>query len=180
MRRVKTRVAAAALALAVTVPFWASSTPAQGVTTEPNRVLIVLFDQMLPQYADQFHMPNFRGAARRGHELQERLPRLHGLRDRDQPQRDRLGAAAEAHGLGRRGVPGRGQPLARRRATDDAHHRRLSLTPTSHALNDEGYPKLADYLHEDASGTKFITVGEKSYAVRARPALPATSPVRPI
>ena len=66
MRRVKTRVAAAALALAVTVPFWASSTPAQGVTTEPNRVLIVLFDQMVPKYADQFNMPNFRALRGQG------------------------------------------------------------------------------------------------------------------
>ena len=28
--------------------------------TPANRVLIVLFDQMVPQYADQFAMPNFR------------------------------------------------------------------------------------------------------------------------
>ena len=26
----------------------------------PTRVLVVLFDQMVPQYADQFAMPNFR------------------------------------------------------------------------------------------------------------------------
>ena len=66
MKRVKTRVAAAALVLAVTVPFWAGSTPAHGVTTEPNRVLIVLFDQMVPKYADQFNMPNFRALRGQG------------------------------------------------------------------------------------------------------------------
>ena len=27
---------------------------------DPNRVLIVFFDQMIPQYANQFNMPNFR------------------------------------------------------------------------------------------------------------------------
>ena len=31
--------------------------------------------------------------------------------------------------------------------------------------NNAGYPKLADYLHTAQPGTKFITVGEKSYAV---------------
>ena len=60
MKRMRTRLAAAALALAVTVPFWANSTPAQGVPATPNRVVIVLFDQMVPKYADQFDMPNFR------------------------------------------------------------------------------------------------------------------------
>ena len=29
------------------------------------------------------------------------------------------------------------------------------------------YPKLADYLHTTYPGTKFITVGEKSYAVES-------------
>ncbi len=31
----------------------------------------------------------------------------------------------------------------------------------------EPYPKLADYLHTADPGTKFITVGEKSYAVES-------------
>ena len=33
----------------------------RAASAPPNRVLIVLFDQMIPQYADQFDMPNFRG-----------------------------------------------------------------------------------------------------------------------
>ena len=33
--------------------------------------------------------------------------------------------------------------------------------------NGVAYPKLADYLHTAYPGTKFITVGEKSYAVES-------------
>ena len=43
----------------------------------------------------------------------------------------------------------------------------LSLTDFGTLVNHEGYPKLADYLHTAYPGTKFITVGEKSYAVES-------------
>ncbi len=41
----------------------------------------------------------------------------------------------------------------------------LSLDQFQTLVNSEGYPKLSDYLHTAFPGTKFITVGEKSYAV---------------
>src|SRR4026209_2004802 len=57
--RIKLVVLVAIVGLAV--PTWAGSTVvAQTAPERPNRVLIVLFDQMLPGYADQFDMPNFR------------------------------------------------------------------------------------------------------------------------
>ena len=42
----------------------------------------------------------------------------------------------------------------------------LSLADFGTIVNDADYPKLADYLHT-ARGTKFIMVGEKSYAVES-------------
>ena len=49
----------------------------------------------------------------------------------------------------------------------------LTLDQFGTLVNHEGYPKLADYLHAKFPGTKFITVGEKSYAVES-----ATAPSR--
>ena len=116
------------------------------------------------------------------------VPRLHGLRDRDQPQRDRVRPAPEAHGMGRRGV-------SRHRATCSAAAPAtmwvtgdLTLDQFGTLVDHEGYPKLADYLHAKFPGTKFITVGEKSYAVESATradratspcVCPAASPTRP-
>ena len=43
----------------------------------------------------------------------------------------------------------------------------LSLADFGTLVTGADYPKLADYLHEAYPGTKFITVGEKSYAVES-------------
>ncbi len=43
----------------------------------------------------------------------------------------------------------------------------LSLADFGTLIEHEGYPKLADYLHDAFPGTKFIAVGEKSYAVES-------------
>ncbi len=43
----------------------------------------------------------------------------------------------------------------------------LSLADFGTLITHEGYPKLADYLHSAFPGTKFIVVGEKSYAVES-------------
>ena len=43
----------------------------------------------------------------------------------------------------------------------------LSLADFGTLIEHEGYPKLADYLHGAFPGTKFIAVGEKSYAVES-------------
>ena len=159
---------AAALAMAVA---GTSTTEAAGPPKPPppNRVVIVLFDQMLPQYADQFAMPNFRSLRELGHQLQEGLPRLHGLGDRDGAQRDHLGPRATPHGVDRRGLPRPRQRLQQGRRPD-AHHRRRS-SASDFALieknNGVAYDKLADYLHTAYPNTEFITVGEKSYAVES-------------
>ena len=43
----------------------------------------------------------------------------------------------------------------------------LNLSNFGTLVDNEGYPKLADYLHAAEPGAKFITVGEKSYAVES-------------
>ena len=60
MGRFKGRLVAVLATMALTVPLWTSGGAAQGTPAHPSRVLIVLFDQMLPEYANQFDMPNFR------------------------------------------------------------------------------------------------------------------------
>ncbi len=64
MRRTRTLalVAAAAVASTLALGGTGSATARDGHGHEPpaSRVVIVLFDQMVPQYADQFNMPNYR------------------------------------------------------------------------------------------------------------------------
>jgi hypothetical protein len=171
MRRVKSRVAAAVLALAVTVPFWASSTPAQGVTTGPNRVLIVLFDQMVPKYADQFDMPNFRALRGQGTYFKNaylgymasetvishnvivsgQLPANQGWVD--EAYRDTDGIIAPTYG-----TP---TPVGAMHITGDFGQSQFNAL-----VSHEGYPKLQDYLHRGDAAKQFIVVGEKNYAVR--------------
>ena len=60
MKRVLATVAAAGLVPAFFVGGAVRADADQQKHPPAARVLIVLFDQMLPQYADQFDMPNFR------------------------------------------------------------------------------------------------------------------------
>jgi len=132
----------------------------------PSHVLIVLFDQMRPEYADRFAMTNFQSVrdagtnfdnARLGYMGSEtvishnvivsgQLPKHMGWVD--EVYRDTgnlLGAGAnQVH------------------VTGD-----LSLDNFQTLVTHEGYPKLSDYLHTASPGSKFITVGEKSYAVES-------------
>jgi hypothetical protein len=124
--------------------------------------LIVLFDQMIPQYADAFAMTNFQRLrdsgvwfkqAMLGYMCSEtvvshnvvvsgKLPRNMGWTDavlRD--ANNLLGFGVDSLHL-----------------TGD-----LSLANFSALIK---YPKLADYVHAQFPGSSFIVVGEKSYAVR--------------
>ncbi len=61
MARMRNKLLMLVAVVGLAVPTWAGSTVvAQEAPEHPNRVLIVLFDQMLPEYADQFDMPNYR------------------------------------------------------------------------------------------------------------------------
>ncbi|HYJ59858.1 MAG TPA: hypothetical protein VE032_00160, partial [Actinomycetota bacterium] len=57
----RTKLVVLVAVVGLAVPTLAGSTVvAQAAPEHPNRVLIVLFDQMVPEYANQFDMPNFR------------------------------------------------------------------------------------------------------------------------
>ena len=77
------------------------------------------------------------------------------------------GPAAQEHGLHRRGLPRPRQHLRQGHRPQMHITGDLSLADFATVQKNHGqpYPKLADYLHTARPGTKFITVGEKSYAV---------------
>jgi hypothetical protein len=181
MKRMRTRFAAAAMALAVTVPFWLNTTPARGVVT-PNRVLIVLFDQMVPKYADQFNMPNFRALRGQGTSFKNaylgymasetvishnvivsgQLPSHMGWVDEAYRDNDGVIAATSY-----------GTPVGAMHITGDFGQSQFNAI-----VSDAGYPKLQDYLHgvSQANASKqFIMVGEKNYAVRSAIAATGTA-----
>ena len=67
MARSRALTVGAALAVAAPLALYGATSTASAHSGSghpskhgPNRVLIVLFDQMVPSYADQFAMPNYR------------------------------------------------------------------------------------------------------------------------
>ncbi len=134
----------------------------------PNRVVIVLFDQMVPQYADQFAMPNFRrlrdsgtnfNKAYLGYMASETVMAHNVITSGLEPRH--MGWTDEAY---RDHADVFGKGADQMHITGD-----LSLADFAALEQRNGAPylKLADYLHTAYPGTKFITVGEKSYAVES-------------
>ena len=145
-----------------------SGSPAvvRAATPAPNRVAIVLFDQMLSKYADQFDMPNFRRIrdagtnfknAYLGYMASETVIAHNVITSGQSPKN--MGWVDEAY-RDSANVFGKGADAMH--ITGD-----LSLADFGTLVTGADYPKLADYLHEAYPGTKFITVGEKSYAVES-------------
>jgi hypothetical protein len=166
MRRIRGRLIACLAGVALMAPLPPSSATASGHHERPTRVLIVLFDQMVPRYANLFDMPNFRKLRNAGTNFRNaylgymasetliahnvitsgQLPKHMGWTDEAYRDADNLlGKGADAMHI-----------------TGD-----LSLTDFGTLIGNEGYPKLADYLHTADPGSKFIVVGEKSYAVES-------------
>jgi hypothetical protein len=162
-------VTAVAVAAALSTGGAISSADAQPARTKPaDRVLIVLFDQMLPQYADQFRMPNFRklrdsgtfyDKAYLGYMASETVIAHNVLTSGLYPKN--MGYTDEAY-RDHDNLFGKGYDQMH--ITGD-----LSLADFATIEKNHGkpYPKLADYLHSARPGSKSITVGEKSYAVEA-------------
>ena len=172
MQRMKARIAVAAMALAITVPVWMNASPASGTGTTPTRVIIVLFDQMVPKYANQFDMPNFRAMRDQGTNFKNAY----------------LGYMASETVISHNVIVS-GQLPAHQGWVDEAYRDTQNIvgptyTPTTpsgamHITGDfgqsqfdalvthQGYQKLQDYLHSVDSSKQFIVVGEKSYAVRS-------------
>jgi hypothetical protein len=130
----------------------------------PSHVLIVLFDQMLSKYADQFNMPNFRMLrdsgtnftnAYLGYMGSETVIAHNVLMSGQNPKhmgwvdeayRDRAGLlSADTNQMWTSGE--------------------LTYDQFGTLIQNKGYPKLADYLQVAQPGKKFIVVGEKAYAV---------------
>ena len=167
MKRVLAAVAAAGLVPAFFLGGAVRADADQQKPPPAARVLIVLFDQMLPQYADQFDMPNFRklrdsgidyDRAYLGYMASETVISHNVIPSGLTP--NHMGYTDEAY-RDNGNVFGKGT---------DAMHITGDLSLADFATiqkNVDGrpYPKLADYLHQARPGSKFITVGEKSYAV---------------
>ena len=133
---------------------------------KPTRVLIVLFDQMRPEYADRFDMTNFKRLRDKGTNFKNAYLGymgsetvishnviVSGLHPKhmgwvDEAYRDTENLLGG--GAGNMWVTGD-----------------LTLAQFDTLVANEEYPKLADYLHAAFPGTKFIAVGEKSYAVES-------------
>lgn len=132
----------------------------------PRRVVIVLFDQMVPGYADRFDMPNYRRIRDAGTSFEKaylgymasETVIAHNVITSGQLPRN-MGWVDEAY-RDTTNLLGRGV---------DAMHitGSFSLADFGTLVNDKGYPKLADYLHAAYPASKFISVGEKSYAVES-------------
>jgi hypothetical protein len=166
-------VVAAALALAA-----ALATPTGALGSKPIRasqlsppappthVLIVLFDQMRPEYADRFGMTHFQmlrdggtnfRSAYLGYMASETVISHNVIVSGQLPKH--MGWVDEAY---RDTGNLLGGGVNSMQITGD-----LSLDQFQTLVNSVGYPKLSDYLHTAFPGTKFITVGEKSYAVES-------------
>jgi hypothetical protein len=131
-----------------------------------KRVVIVLFDQMVPQYADQFRMPNFRklrnagvyyNKAYLGYMASETVIAHNVIPSGLFPKN--MGYTDEAY-RDHANVFGKGKDAMH--ITGDFSLDDFATIQKNHG---KPYPKLADYLHAARPGTTFITVGEKAYAV---------------
>jgi hypothetical protein len=137
---------------------------ARGRSEPPKRVLIVVLDQLRPDYVDRFDMRNVKALMRDGvnfenaylgHMASETVI-SHNVITSGQLPRD-MGWGDEVY-RDSDNVLGRGADslwISGSLTRDDFN------TLITHG----GYAKLADYLHAAYPGTKFIAAGQKNYAV---------------
>lgn len=179
MARPRMLALGAALAVAAPLALYGTSTAASAHESpkRPNRVLVVLFDQMIPQYADQFAMPNFRKLrgdgtyfkdAYLGYTASETVMAHNIIMSGQLPKH--MGWTDEAY-RDTNNLLDKGANAMH--ITGD-----LSIADFGTLVSNEGYQKLADYLHASQPGKKFIVVGEKSYAVESAAAPTADIAVR--
>src|SRR5690242_8804641 len=150
------------LSLALTGPTSAApSKPAPRPAA--NRVLIVLFDQMVPRYADQFAMPNFRRLRSQGTDFSKAY--LGYMASETVIAHNVITSGLEPRHMGWTDEAFRDTANVFGKGADAMHITGdLSLADFATLEKDSNgvpYPKLADYLHTAYPGSKFITVGEK-------------------
>ncbi|MEH6460692.1 alkaline phosphatase family protein [Chitinimonas sp. JJ19] len=144
---------------------------------KPKRVLIAVFDQMKPEYVDQFDMDNLRqlrdggvhfAQGYLGHAASETVVSHNVMVSGQFPKN--MGWADEVF-RDSENLLGKGKNAM---WTTGSFTREQFNILVKHA----GYPKLADYLHAAQPGSKFVVVGEKDYAVEAIAAPSADIAVR--
>ncbi len=141
-----------------------ASAPAELDDSAPSKVLVVLFDQMIPEYADRYYMPNFRelrdsgtnfNSAYLGYMGSETVIAHNVLMSGQTPRN--MGWVDEAY-RDREGL-----------LSSDTDQMwitgELTYDQYGTIIQNKGYPKLADYLQDAQPGKKFIVVGQKGYAV---------------
>jgi hypothetical protein len=164
-RRWLAATAAAGLMGLTLVGVTAPTGSATATPSKPTHVLIVLFDQMKPGYADRFNMTNFQSLRASGTNFSNAY----------------LGYMASETVISHNVIVS-GQAPKNMGWVDEAFrdtNNELSagankmwisgsLTGSQFdtLVNNRGYAKLSDYLHQTVGG-KFITVGQKDYAVES-------------
>lgn len=148
-----------------------------GVTPQPKRVIIAVFDQMRPEYVERFGMDNLKKLRDSGVYFQDgylghmasetvvshnvmvsgQFPKHMGWVDEVMRDSDNV----LGKGKGAMWMTG---------SLDSAQFGQL--------VKAGGYPKLADYLHQARPGSKFMVVGQKDYAVQSVAAPTADIAVR--
>jgi Type I phosphodiesterase / nucleotide pyrophosphatase len=167
------RTVAALTASAATAALLVSATPFSEAAGPPKpepatRVVIVLFDQMVPQYADAFAMPNFRALRDSGTNFKKAY--LGYMASETVMAHNVITSGLEPRHMGWTDEAYRDHDNVFGKGADQMHITGdLSLSDFALIEKNNGvaYPKLADYLHTAYPGSKFITVGEKSYAVES-------------
>src|SRR4051794_13541307 len=130
------------------------------------RVLIVLFDQMLPQYADQFAMPNFRRLRHQGQSYRKAY--LGYMASETVIAHNVITSGLHPQHMGYTDEAYRDTGDVFGKGTDAMHITGdLSLADFATIEKNDGrpYPKLADYLHAARPGAKFTPAGERPSAV---------------
>lgn len=138
--------------------------PRSDVAKRPQRVLIVVFDQMRPEYAERFAMKNVLALQQSGvhfpngylgHLASETVVSHNVMVSGLFPKH--MGWVDEAY-RDTTNLLGKGA---------GAMWETAAWGPQDFAtvIRNANYPKLADYLHQARPGTKFIAVGQKGYAV---------------
>jgi hypothetical protein len=162
-------LAATAALLVTATPFSEAAGPPKPSPTPATRVVIVLFDQMVPEYADKFAMPNFR--ALRGSGTNFNKAYLGYMASETVMAHNVITSGLEPRHMGWTDEAFRDHANVFGKGVDAMHITGdLSLDDFAKLeKNKNGVPylKLADYLHTSRPGTKFITVGEKGYAVES-------------
>jgi hypothetical protein len=169
MRRMRVKLLVVVAMVSMALPTVAGGgVVASAAPAHPNRVLIVLFDQMLPEYADQFDMPNYRSLRDAGTNFKRAY--LGYMASETVMAHNVITSGLEPRHMGWTDEAFRDHANVFGKGADQMHITGdLSLSDFALLQKTNGVPylKLADYLHTAHPGTEFITVGEKSYAVES-------------